>query len=156
MASFIGEYQAKVDAKGRAMFPAPFRKQLGDGPEEFVVNRGFEKCLVVYPKKEWDAISKKINSLNPFKAENRNFIRLFNNGATLVTLDAAGRLLLPKELMKYASIESEIYFAANGKKIEVWSKEAYDQVMSADAENFAALAEKVMGEINLNFDSADE
>jgi len=157
MATFIGEYQAKVDAKGRVMFPAPFRKQLeGEGQEEFVINRGFEACLVIYPKKEWDAISKKINALNPFKAENRNFIRLFNNGATLVSLDAAGRLLLPRELMKYAGIESDVYLAANGRKIEVWAKSKYEEMMNVSADEFAALAEKVMGEINLNFDGEDE
>lgn len=157
MAIFIGEYQAKADAKGRVVFPAPFRKQLaGEGQEEFVINRGFEACLVLYPKKEWDVISKRINALNPFKAENRNFIRLFNNGATLVALDAAGRILLPKELMKYAGIESEIYFAANGRKIEIWSKDGYERVMTVEPDSFAALAEKVLGESDLNFDSTDE
>jgi MraZ protein len=157
MANFIGEYTGKADAKGRVMFPAAFRKQLaGEGQEEFVINRGFEECLVLYPKKEWDAISKKINALNPFKAENRNFIRLFNNGATLVSLDAAGRLLVPKALLDYAKIESDLYFTANGRKIEIWSKAGYEKVMSLDADDFAALAEKVMGELDLNLDEPNE
>lgn len=157
MANFIGEYTGKTDAKGRVMFPAAFRKQLaGEGQEEFVINRGFEECLVLYPKKEWDAISKKINALNPFKAENRNFIRLFNNGATLVSLDGAGRLLVPKELLKYAKIDSDLYFAANGRKIEIWSKAGYEQMMNVNADDFAALAEKVMGEMDLNFDDSND
>lgn len=157
MANFIGEYSGKADAKGRIMFPAAFRKQLaGEGQEEFVINRGFEACLVLYPKKEWDAISKKINALNPFKAENRNFIRLFNNGATLVSLDTAGRLLLPRELMKYAGIESDLYFAANGRKIEIWSKAGYEKMLNVSADDFAALAEKVMGELDLNFEEPNE
>ncbi len=153
MANFIGEFTAKLDAKGRVMFPAPFRKQLGEaGQEEFVINRGFEECLVLYPKKEWDAISKKINALNPFKAENRQFIRLFNNGATLITLDAAGRLLVPKELQKYAAIETDCYFTANGRKIELWSKQGYESTMRISADDFAQLAEKVMGDIDLNLE----
>lgn len=157
MANFIGEYTGKLDAKGRVMFPAPFRKQLGgEGQEEFVINRGFEECLVLYPKKEWDAISKKINALNPFKAENRQFIRLFNNGATLITLDAAGRLLIPKELQKYAKIEADLYFTANGRKIELWSKQAYEQTMNISSDEFAKLAEKVMGEIDLNLESEND
>lgn len=157
MTNFIGEHTGKIDAKGRVMFPSSFRKQLaGEGQEEFVVNRGFEKCLVMYPKKEWDKISKKINALNPFKAENRLFIRQFNNGATLVTLDAAGRVLIPKELQKYANIDADIYFAANGRKIEIWSKESYDEMMNFSSDDFADLAEKVMGEIDLNFDDSDE
>lgn len=154
MANFIGEFTGKLDAKGRIMFPAPFRKQLGEaGQEEFVINRGFEECLVLYPRKEWDAISKKINALNPFKAENRQFIRLFNNGATLITLDAAGRLLVPKELQKYAGIDTDCYFTANGRKIELWSKQAYESTMKIGADDFAKLAEKVMGEIDLNLES---
>lgn len=157
MANFIGEYAGKLDAKGRVMFPSAFRKQLaGEGQEEFVINRGFEACLVLYPKKEWDAISKKINALNPFKAENRQFIRLFNNGATLVALDNAGRLLIPKELQKYAKMENDLFFTANGRKIELWSKDLYEQTMNVDADSFAALAEKVMGEIDLNLESENE
>lgn len=157
MVNFIGEYLGKLDAKSRVMFPAAFRKQLSDGEqEEFVINRGLEECLVLYPKKEWDAISKKINALNPFKAENRQFIRLFNNGATLITIDTAGRLLLPKELQKYAGIESEIYFSAIGKKIEIWSKEKYEQTMNISSDQMAALAEKVMGELDLNLESENE
>ncbi len=155
--NFIGEYAAKLDVKGRVMFPAPFRKQLGEaGQEEFVINRGFEECLVLYPRKEWDAISKKINALNPFKAENRQFIRLFNNGATLVVLDAAGRLLIPKELQKYAKIDADLYFTANGRKIELWGKQAYEKTMHVSKEDFAALAEKVMGEIDLNLESEND
>jgi MraZ protein len=155
--NFIGEYTGKLDAKGRIMFPAPFRKQLGEaGQEEFVINRGFEECLVLYPKKEWDAISKKINALNPFKAENRQFIRLFNNGATLITLDAAGRLLVPKELQKYAKIETDCYFTANGRKVELWGKQAYESTMKVSSDDFAKLAEKVMGEIDLNLESEND
>jgi MraZ protein len=151
MALFIGEYAAKTDSKGRAMFPAAFRKQLaGEGQEEFVITRGFEECLVMYPRKEWERISKKINSLNPFKKENRLFIRQFNNGATHLTLDSAGRMLVGKELLKYAKIQGDIYFAANGNKIEIWAKEAYEKMMSIDADEFAELAEKVMGEIDLS------
>lgn len=157
MANFIGEFTAKLDAKGRVMFPSAFRKQLaGEGHEEFVINRGFEECLVLYPKLEWDAISKKINALNPFKAENRQFIRLFNNGATLVALDNAGRLLIPKELQKYAQMEAELYFTANGKKIELWSKKAYEKIMSVSSDDFATLAEKVMGELDLNTNSEND
>lgn len=156
MAIFIGEYTGKVDAKGRVMFPAAFRKQLaGEGQEEFVINRGFEECLVLYPRKEWDSISKKINALNPFKKENRLFIRQFNNGATQVTLDTTGRLLISKDLQKYAKIEGDIYFTANGSKIEIWSKKLYEEMMAINSDEFADLAEKVMGEINLGDDTGD-
>ena len=146
MAHFIGEHSGKADAKGRVMFPAVFRKQLaGEGQEEFVINRGFEACLVLYPRKEWDAISAKLQALNSFKKENRLFIRQFNNGATPVQLDAAGRILIPKELMRYAGIQSELVFAANANKIELWAKDHYEEMMQIDPDEFANLAERVMG-----------
>lgn len=80
------------------------------------------------------------------------FIRLFNNGATPITLDSAGRILIPKELIKYADIGTDIYFAASGNKIEIWAKEQYEAMMQTDPDEFAQLAEKVMGELDLNDD----
>lgn len=151
--NFIGEYTAKIDTKGRVLFPAALKRQLGENaPEEFVVNRGFETCLVLYPRPAWDAISAKLQKLNQFKKENRMFIRQFNNGATPLTLDGAGRLLLPKELLQYAIIEADVYFSANGNKIEIWSKAQYESMMQIDPDAFASLAEKVMGTMDLDTD----
>lgn len=151
--NFIGEYTAKLDAKGRVLFPAALKRQLGESaPEEFVVNRGFETCLVLYPRPAWDAIIAKLQKLNPFKKENRMFIRQFNNGATPLTLDSAGRLLLPKELLQYAAVEADVYFSANGNKIEIWSKAQYESMMQIDPDEFAELAEKVMGALDLATD----
>ncbi|MDA0929837.1 MAG: division/cell wall cluster transcriptional repressor MraZ [Bacteroidetes bacterium] len=146
MAHFIGEHSAKIDSKGRVLFPASFRKQLaGEGQEEFVLNRGFERCLVLYPRKEWDAISAQLAKLNPFKKENRLFVRQFNNGAMPITLDSAGRMLIGKDLLGYAGISSDMIFAANGNKIELWSKADYEEMMQIDSDAFADLAERVMG-----------
>ena len=103
MTSFLGEYEVAIDAKGRFLVPSGFRKQLAEGEaERFVVNRGFESCLTLYPMKVWEALSEKINKLNDFNAKARDFKRLFLNGATIVEMDSAGRLLLPKHSQEFA------------------------------------------------------
>ena len=154
MAHFIGEHSAKIDSKGRVLFPASFRKQLaGEGQEEFVLNRGFERCLVLYPRKEWDSISGQLAKLNPFKKAHRLFVRQFNNGAMPILLDSAGRMLIGKDLLSYAGISSDVIFAANGNKIELWSKADYDEMMQIDSDAFGDLAERVMGG---DFNAAEE
>ena len=146
MSHLIGEFDCKLDAKGRLMVPSGLRKQLpaidADG---LVVNRGFEKHLVVYSKAEWDKVTSELAQLNPYEEKNRKFIRYFTRGATELSLDAAGRVLLPKSLLEYADIGSEVVLSCQFNKIELWSKEAYEEQMDDEPENFANLAEEVMG-----------
>jgi MraZ protein len=149
MVHFIGEHSGKIDSKGRVIFPAPFRRMLAAyETEELVINRGFEPCLVLYPRKVWESISLKLSQLNQYQEKNRLFVRKFNNGATLLSLDSAGRILIPKMLLGYAGLSSDIYFAANGDKIEIWDKAAYESVMQINPSDFAALAEEVMGRVS--------
>lgn len=149
MASFIGEYNCKIDAKGRFAFPAGLKKQLDPAAQEkFVLNRGFEGCLVLYPQNEWEKETARFAKLNLFVAKNRKFYRQFHNGATEVSMDAAGRLLMPKQLAVFAGITKEIVLFAYANRIEVWDKEKYDQVMDDGVDDFADLAEDVMGQLN--------
>lgn len=146
MTNFIGEFDCKLDAKGRLMLPSGLRKQLSpEANEAFVVNRGFEKHLVLYPKNEWDRISAEVNQLNRYVKKNREFIRYFYRGASELALDAAGRLLMPKRLQEYASLDKEVVLFAYSDRIEVWDKEAYEGLMMDEPEDFANLAEEVMG-----------
>lgn len=146
MANFIGEFDCRLDVKGRLMLPTGLRKQLDPvAQESFVVNRGFEKCMVLYPKNEWDKISTEINQLNQYVKKNRDFIRYFYRGATELSLDGNGRLLFPKRLMEYAGIQNEAVLFAYSDRIEVWNKEMYDNLLTDEPEDFAALAEEVMG-----------
>ena len=146
MTNFIGEFNCKIDAKGRVMLPAALRKQLSpDANERFVMNRGFEQCLVLYPKNEWEVISAEVNKLNQYVKKNREFIRYFYRGATELELDANGRLLLPKRMLQYAGISKEIVLFAYGNRIEVWDKDKYDNLLTDEPEDFADLAEEVMG-----------
>ncbi len=146
MNQLIGEYDCKIDAKGRLMVPVLLKKQLLDVERDgLVVNRGFERNLVIYPKKVWDETVAELSKLNMFEAKNREFVRAFQRGAMPLSLDGTGRVLLPKSLMEYAGIESEIILACQLDKIEVWDKKVYENLFDDVPENFAALAEEVMG-----------
>ncbi|PRY55367.1 MraZ protein [Arcticibacter pallidicorallinus] len=146
MSHFLGEFECKLDAKGRLMIPAGLRKQMPEAEKEgLVVNRGFEKHLVIYSRKEWDKIMEDLSKLNQYEEKNRQFIRYFTRGATELSLDAAGRILLPKSLLEYAGASSEVVLASQFNKIELWSKDAYDALLDNEPDNFSKLAEEVMG-----------
>jgi MraZ protein len=146
MVQLLGEFDCKLDAKGRMMVPSGLKKQLPNVDSEgLVVNRGFEKHLVIYPKKVWEGIVEDLSKLNQFEKKTREFIRFFTRGATELTLDSAGRVNLPKSLLEFAGIDSEVVLACQFDKIELWSKDAYDNLMNIEPEDFANLAEEVMG-----------
>ena len=146
MPHFLGEFECKLDAKGRMMIPSNLRKQLPEAEREgLVINRGFEKHLVIYPRKEWDLILDDLSKLNQYEKKNRDFVRYFTRGATEIVPDAAGRILFPKTLLDYAGITADVVLTGNLNKIEVWSQSAYDEQLDNEPENFANLAEEVMG-----------
>ncbi|MEE4177967.1 MAG: division/cell wall cluster transcriptional repressor MraZ [Bacteroides sp.] len=148
MTYLLGEFDIKVDSKGRFMLPSGLKKQLMDGDQErFVINRGFEKNLTLYPQSEWQKISQEVNSLNLYNKKNREFVRYFFRGASEITLDAANRLLLPKSLLEYAGIDKEIVLFAYGQRIEIWARDVYEAMMNNEPEDFSSLAEDVMGKI---------
>ena len=146
MSKFLGEFECKLDAKFRMMVPAGLKKQLPHGGEKgLVINRGFEPHLVIYTRKEWNKIVDDLSKLNSYEKRTREFIRYFTRGATELSLDASGRVLLPKALMDYAGINMDVVLACQFNKIEVWAQDAYDTQMDNEPENFANLAEEVMG-----------
>ncbi|MET0464355.1 MAG: division/cell wall cluster transcriptional repressor MraZ [Chitinophagaceae bacterium] len=143
---FLGEFEATLDAKGRFLLPVGFKKQL---PEEeqhrFVINRGFEKCLSLYPVKNWEPLFARIKGLNDFDPKVREFRRYFLNGATYVEPDSAGRLLLPPNLKAHADLQKDIVLVAAGEKIEIWDSNKYKQFFdSFSPEAFSQLAKDVM------------
>jgi len=149
MAGFLGEYYCKVDAKGRIKVPTALKKQLEPAANgRFVVNRGMEKCLSLYPFNEWDKITTKVNKLNTFEKKKRAFVRYFYRGATEVALDATDRLLLPKHLFEYADIKGEVLLTAQKSIIEIWNPKQYEEMLAMDSDEFADLAEDVMGDFD--------
>ncbi len=146
MIGFLGEYEATVDSKGRFLFPAGFRKQLQEGDDsQFIINRGFEKCLTLYTKSGWEPIFKEISKLNDFDPKVREFRRYFLNGATLLEMDSAGRLLIPQNLKEHAGIEKDIVLVSAVDKIEIWDKSKYQKFFeSFSPESFSELGQQVM------------
>ncbi len=146
MISFLGEFEATLDSKGRFLLPAGFKRQIPEGEStRFVINRGFEKCLSLYPMQSWQPLYDQISTLNDFDPKVREFRRFFLNGAIIVEPDAAGRLLIPQNLKEYAGLSKDIVLAAAVNKIEIWDKEKYQQFFeSYSADDFSSLAQSVM------------
>lgn len=150
MIGFLGEYEATLDAKGRFLLPAGFKKQLAAAENRFVINRGFEKCLSLYPLSSWLPIYEKISRLNDFDPKVREFRRQFLGGATEIEMDSAGRLLLPANLKEHAGLSKDIILVAAVDKIEIWDAPKYKQLFeSFSPDNFSQLAQQVMGNENL-------
>jgi MraZ protein len=146
MTAFIGEFECKIDPKGRLMLPVALRKQIPhEAEEKFIVNRGFEKHLNLYPLNEWKKTTNKLNKLNLFVKKNREFLRRFNNGASELDIDTTGRVLLSKNLLDYASIDKDVVLVAYADRIEVWNKADYQTMMNDESVDFSDLAEDVMG-----------
>ncbi len=147
MITFIGQYSCKVDEKGRIMLPTAFKKQLPqDEQDRFVVKPDvFEKCLVIYPVREWEKLDKMIRSrTNSFNPEHARFLRMFYHGSAEITLDASNRMLLPKRLIEYGGLGREAILAGQSGKIEIWSVEMYENASRAPSD-FALMAEKILG-----------
>jgi MraZ protein len=150
MAAFIGDYTARVDAKGRIILPSAFKKQMSAHvSDKFVVKKDiFEKCLVLYPLDEWERMNDIIRQkTNPYNKKHNEFLRGFYKGTAEVELDASNRFLIQKRLLDEAGIEKEVVLAGQDGKIEIWAKDHYDKVSTGD--DFAKLAESIMGG-NLN------
>jgi MraZ protein len=146
MIGFIGEYEATIDSKGRFLLPAGIKKQLPESEAPvFVINRGFEKCLSMYPMISWNPLYESISNLNDFDPKVREFRRYFLNGAMQIELDGAGRLLLPKNLMEHAGLTKDIVLVSAVNKMEIWDKNKYQQFFEKfSPETFSNLAAEVM------------
>jgi len=134
------------------MVPSALKKQLAPMLQEgFVIKRAvFQSCLELYPMEEWNKLMKKMNGLNRFKKKNNDFIRRFTAGVKTVEVDTNGRLLIPKDLVGFAGIGKEIVLSSAINIVEIWDKEKYEQTLEDSSDDFADLAEEVMG--NDDFD----
>ncbi|HEX6915366.1 MAG TPA: division/cell wall cluster transcriptional repressor MraZ [Chitinophagaceae bacterium] len=145
MILFNGEYEATVDAKGRFLLPGGLRKQMPEGDNRFMINRGFEGCLNMYPVKNWDLVVGEILGKNDYDAKVRDFKRKFLAGATIVEIDSAGRILIPQGLKQYAGLGKDITLASIGNRVELWDTGKYKQFFEDfSAEDFSNLAREVM------------
>ena len=148
MSTFIGEYNCKVDNKGRILFPSALKKQMKpEMQDRFVIKKDiFDRCLVLYTMEEWDRQNELIRSrLNPYNKEHNVFLRNFYRGAAEIVLDGNNRMLIPRRLLEAAGIGKTAVLAGMDSKIEIWAEDTYSAA-GASEDEFAVLAEKIMGD----------
>lgn len=156
---FKGEYNHSIDPKGRIIVPSKFRELLGDN---FVVTKGLDGCLWVFPEKEWDDFSGKLHSLQTSRQDAsfansgvhlsskdvRKMIRFFMGGATDAEADKQGRTLLPQSLRDYAGLEKDIVLVGVSNRVEIWDRKKWEQASTFD--DIEMIAEN-MGEMGFGF-----
>ncbi|MDW7738699.1 MAG: division/cell wall cluster transcriptional repressor MraZ [Bacillota bacterium] len=138
---FTGEFQHTLDVKGRVIIPSRLRDGLGD---RFVVTRGLDHCLFVYPPSEWSRLEQKLKQLPFTKSDSRAFMRLFFSGAMEVEADKQGRVLIPQNLRDYAGIEKDVMIIGVSNRVEIWNEKSWKDYFGNADDNFEELAEKLV------------
>ncbi|HIQ98421.1 MraZ protein [Catenibacillus scindens] len=144
---FIGEYNHTIDSKGRLIVPSKFREALGD---EFVVTKGLDGCLFVYPMEEWTAFTDKLKELPLTKKDARQFSRFFLAGAASCEVDKQGRILIPAVLREFAGLEKDAVLVGVSSRIEIWSRSNWEKISDVDIEDMDNIAEH-MEDIGITF-----
>ncbi|WP_028544965.1 division/cell wall cluster transcriptional repressor MraZ [Paenibacillus taiwanensis] len=142
---FMGEYQHSIDDKGRLIIPAKLRDNLGT---TFIITRGLDQCLFVYPLDQWSLLEQKLQALPLMKADARAFSRFFFSGASECEWDKQGRINIPNHLREYAKLEKECMVIGVQNRVEVWSKGAWEHYFNASASTFNEIAETL---VDFNF-----
>ena len=145
MSSFKGSFSHSVDEKGRINLPSKLRKYVAPGNNDtFVITRGFDTCLYIYPLDEWSLVEQKLRDLSNYRADDRLFLRTMLELASEVQLDSQARLMIPQELREYAKILSDVKIIGTLDKIEVWNPLEFDNYRKSNAESYESIAAKVM------------
>ncbi len=139
---FMGEYNHNLDAKNRLMLPAKLRDGIGE--QEFVLSRGLDNCLFLFPMDEWKIFEEKIKELSVTKKDARAFVRFLFSGATNDNFDKQGRITIPETLKEYAKIDKEVVVTGALNRIEIWSKEVWTEYMNKAEESFEDIAENLI------------
>ncbi len=137
---FIGEHQHSLDEKGRIIIPSKFRADLG---VEFVMTKGLDNCLFVYPKGEWQILEDKLKTLPITNKDARAFVRFFFSGATESTLDKQGRVLIPSNLRDHSKLDKDAVIIGVSTRIEIWSKDQWENYIDEDNLSYEAIAESM-------------
>lgn len=141
----MGEYHHTIDEKGRITIPSKVRYDLG---ESFVVTRGLDCCLYVYPKKEWETIITKYQKL-PNTKDARNFMRFFLSGATTCEFDKQGRINIQASLIHYAELKKDCVIVGVSDHLEIWSQELWQQLLDENEENFSVMADSLFSNMEM-------
>ncbi len=135
---FLGEYSHNIDDKGRLIIPSKFRENLGS---KFVITRGMEKCLFVYPIDEWQKLIQGLKQMPFTKKKNRDFQRFFLSGAHECEIDKQGRANITLTLTKYADLKKECVVVGVNERIEIWDKDLWSEFIEENIDNFSEIAE---------------
>lgn len=141
--AFRGRYEHAIDDKGRLSIPAKFREILNKRGQNGLVLADFDSCLAAYPIREWRQFEERIRSQSPFHREFRDFLRLFYSGAIETSLDNQGRVLIPPQLRDRAGLRREVVIVGVLNRIEIWSKERWEQFVAERAQTFEEVAAKL-------------
>lgn len=133
----MGEFHHNLDTKGRLILPAKIRENLG---EKFIITKGIDKCLFVYPLNEWESIIQKYREL-PNTKEARDFMRFFLSGASECEFDRLGRINISEPLLKYASLNRECVIIGVNERLEIWNKDLWDNFVLENEKNFSNIAD---------------
>jgi MraZ protein len=145
MSSFKGSYSYSVDSKGRTNIPSKLRKYVSpDANDTFIITRGYEQCLFVYPLDEWNKLEQSIRELTTTNPKHRFFMRTLLEKATESQLDGQSRITIPKELLQFAAIENEVLILGVLERIEVWNPKVYQEYQKAQAESYENVAQTVL------------
>ena len=136
---FIGEYNHSLDTKNRIIIPAKFREELG---KNFVLTKGWDGCLYVYPKSQWEVLQKKLETLPLTNKNARAFVIFFFSGAHELELDKQGRTLIPQNLLEYGQIQKEIVSIGVSNRIEIWSREKWEEYNNSNID-YDSIAEQM-------------
>ena len=137
---FVGEYEFSLDDKGRITIPSKFRQAFKDG---IIVTKGFENCLFVFNKIQWNDFSKQIQQLKTLKRDARMLSRFIFGGATEDTIDKQGRVMVPSNLRRWAQFDKEIIIIGVSNRLEVWSRSNWQNTESVAAKKFSDIAEEL-------------
>lgn len=142
---FYGEYEHALDKKGRIIIPSKFREISKENyVEKFFLTRGLDTCIFMFPEEEWKQQEAKFKNLSFTKREARKFNRLFFSGAAEITFDKQGRILVPAYLKNYAEIKKDIMVIGVSNRIEIWSKDKWEEFYKGSRESFEDIAEKLI------------
>ena len=147
MLFITGEYECKLDAKGRLVLPSRLKASLPESSStELYLVKGFEPCLLLYPLVEYKKIFSRIAGLNEFNVEYRRLQRNFFRGIASIGLDNAGRFLIPKSMLIHAALERECVLVGMGNRMEIWNPGKYEDYLIKDPQELSALAEKYLND----------
>lgn len=137
---FIGEYQHSLDSKGRIIIPSKLREKLG---ETFIITKGLDNCLFVYPQDEWTVLENKLKTLPLTRKDARAFVRFFFSGATECELDKQGRILIPSNLREHSKLDKDAVIIGVSNRVEIWSKTEWEEYNEDDDLSYENIAEKM-------------